>query len=126
MIARQGCAPLVLQLVAGQVQRVLVEAGSTIVVMQGVLTIRFPFAWLAENVVARELSVCAEAVHCLEQGGWIDLMAEGGVEAVVLPPDGTGRWAHLTQRLSTLLHRSLPKRLRLQCVARWREKPSGC
>ncbi|HEX5804382.1 MAG TPA: hypothetical protein VFY24_15300 [Azospira sp.] len=103
MNARQGSAPLALRLGAGQAQRVLVEAGSVIVVTQGALSIRFPFAWLAENVVARECPVRTDEAYCLEQGGWIDLVADGSVEALVLPPDGAGLWARVGQRLGRML-----------------------
>lgn len=103
MNARQGSAPLALLLAAGQVQRVLVEAGSTIVVTQGALTIRFPFAWLAESVVACEIRLGADEVRCLEQGGWVDLVAGAGVEALLLPPDGVGLWARVGQSLGRML-----------------------
>lgn len=92
MNARLGCSPMPLALAAGQVQRVLVDAGSMLVVTQGALTVRFPFAWLAGNVVSRELALYAEAAHRLEDGGWIDLMAEGEAEAVILAPDSEGLW----------------------------------
>ncbi|MBI2307715.1 MAG: hypothetical protein HYU78_10485 [Rhodocyclales bacterium] len=103
MNARQGSAPMTLVLAAGQVQRVLVEAGSMIMVTQGALTVRFPFAWLAENVVACETQVRADEARCLEQGGWIDLVASGSVEALLLPPDGVGLWTRVGQRVGQML-----------------------
>lgn len=103
MGARQGCSPVRLALAAGQVQRLLVEAGSTLVLTQGALTVRFPFAWLAENVLAREVSVRAEEMHCFQDGGWVDLQAVGGVEALLLPPDDARLWARAAQCLARML-----------------------
>lgn len=103
MGARQGCSPVTMALAAGQAQRLLVEAGSILVVTQGALTVRFPFVWLAEKVVARELSVRAEEAHCFQEGGWIDLLALGSVEALLLPPDDIGLWARAGQCLARLL-----------------------
>lgn len=100
MDARRECSPMTLALAAGQVQRVLVEAGSTLVVTQGTMRLRFPFAWLAGKVVARELPLLAEATYPLEDGGWVDLEAAGGAEAVILPPESAGLWAKLGQVLA--------------------------
>lgn len=102
MDARQGCSSMTLELAAGQVQRVLVEAGSMLVVTQGMVTVRFPFAWLAENVVARSVPVSADAVYRLEDGGWVDLVAERGAEAVILPPEGAGLWARVGKLLAIM------------------------
>jgi hypothetical protein len=100
MDARRECSPMTLALAAGQVQRVLVEAGSTLVVTQGSVTLRFPFAWLAGNVLARELPLLAEAAYPLEDGGWVDLVAVGRAEAVILPPESAGLWARIGQVLA--------------------------
>lgn len=102
MDARQGCSPMTLALAAGQVQRVLVEAGSTLVVTRGAVTLHFPFAWLAENVVARSVPLSAEAAYRLEDGGWVDLVAERGAEAVILPPEGAGLWARVGELLNVI------------------------
>lgn len=105
MDARLGCSPMTLTLAAGQVQRVLVDAGSMLVVAQGVLTVRFPFAWLAGSVVSRELALRAEAAHRLEDGGWIDLVAEGDAVAVLLAPDTEGLWV----RAGAVVERALAR-----------------
>lgn len=102
MDARQGCSPMTLVLAVGQVQRVLVEAGSTLVVTQGAVTVRFPFAWLAENVVARSVPLSAEAAYRFEDGGWVDLLAERGAEAVIVPPEGAGLWARVGKLLGEI------------------------
>jgi hypothetical protein len=102
MDARQGCSPMTLALAAGQVQRVLVEAGSVLVVTQGAVTVRFPFAWLAEHVVARSVPVSAEAAYRLEDGGWVDLVAERDAEAVIVSPEGAGLWARVGKLLDVI------------------------
>ena len=63
-----GSAPLALSLVRAQVQRVLVEAGSSVIVLDGGVTLRYPFAWLAERVIASHLPLAAEQVFRLEEG----------------------------------------------------------
>lgn len=100
MAARHEYSSMRLALAAGQVQRVLVEAGSTLVVTQGEVRLRFPFAWIADCVVAREISLCAEAALCLEAGGWVDLEAKGGVEMLVLQPEKAGLWASVGRILA--------------------------
>ena len=102
MDARQGCSSMTLELAAGQVQRVLVEAGSMLVVTQGVVTVRFPFTWLAEHVVARSVPLSAEAAYRLVDGGWVDLVAERGAEVVILPPDGAGLRARVGKLLEVI------------------------
>lgn len=82
-----GSAPLALSLERGQVQRVLVEAGSSVLVVEGAAVLRFPFVWLAEHVVARHLPLEGNAVHRLEAGGWIELAAIGACELLILPPE---------------------------------------
>lgn len=102
MGARYGNSPMPLVLAAGQVQRVLVEGGSTLVIMQGVLTVRYPFAWLAQNIVALEARLAAEGAHCFREGGWVDLVASRDVEAMILPPETAGLWAALGRYLGRL------------------------
>ena len=92
--------PLPLSLVGGQVQRVLVEAGSSVVVVDGALTVRFPFAWLAERCMAQQLQVTAEQVYRFDEGGWVELVAHAAVEVVILPPEGRRRWQRLLRILS--------------------------
>ena len=56
-------------------RRVLVEAGTTVLVLEGALTVRGPLQWLAETPVAPEQRLVSEQALMLESGGWIDLMA---------------------------------------------------
>lgn len=92
MDARCGNSPMNLVLAAGQVQRVLVEAGSMLVVTEGVLSVRFPFRCLADNLVALEAQLRAEEAHQLQDGGWVDLVALVRVQAMILPPKSSVLW----------------------------------
>lgn len=102
MAAGQEVPPLALALVAGQVQRVLVEPGSTLVVAQGGVRVHFPFAWLAEHTLARSLTLAAEEVHELAAGGWIELEATEAAAVVLLPPAASGLWAKIGAVLAAL------------------------
>ena len=103
MAANAGSLSLVLA--SGQVQRVLVEAGSMLVVVEGALRIRFPFASLAERLVALEAPLAAEEACCLEEGGWIELLALEAAEVLILSPQNTSLW----RRLGRYLERSLAR-----------------
>lgn len=102
MGAGKGCSPMVVVLEAGQVRRALVEAGSVLVVAEGALMLRFPFAWLAEKMVARELPLHAEETYALAADGWVDLVAVGSAVAVILPPERGGVWARVGQALALI------------------------
>ena len=101
MGARSGSLSLVLA--SGQVQRVLVEAGSTLIVSEGALRLRYPFALLAEQLVAVEVSLAAEEVCCLTDGGWVDLIAEESAAFLILSPDNSGLLARLGKRLAGVI-----------------------
>jgi len=103
MGARTGSLSLLLA--SGQVQRVLVEAGSMLVVGNGTLRVCFPFATLAERLVAVEAPLAAEEACCLEAGGWIELLALEAAEVLILSPENTSLW----RRLGRYLERSLAR-----------------
>ncbi|MFO1345672.1 MAG: hypothetical protein U1E85_05180 [Rhodocyclaceae bacterium] len=103
MGARTGSLSLLLA--SGQVQRVLVEAGSMLVVGKGTLRVCFPFATLAERLVAVEAPLAAEEACCLEAGGWIELLALEAAEVLILSPENTSLW----RRLGRYLERSLAR-----------------
>lgn len=87
--------PLVLSIGVGQMQRLLVDAGSTVVVLRGTLEVRYPFAWLAEHVVAPVVPLAEEEALVLESGGWVDLHAADGAEIVVMAPAALPLWQRL-------------------------------
>jgi hypothetical protein len=87
----------------GDTRRVLVEAGTTVLVLQGSASVRGPLQWLAETPVAPEQRLGAEQALTLEGGGWIDLTATEAAELLVLPPQGPQVWQRVAQGLERLM-----------------------
>lgn len=87
----------------GDSRRVLVEAGTTVLALDGTLTVRGPLVWLAESPVAPEQRLGSEQALALENGGWIDLMAVEASELLVLPPDGIRVWQKVARCFERLL-----------------------
>lgn len=87
----------------GDTHRVLVEAGTTVLVLEGSASVRGPLQWLAETPVAPEQRVGSEQALTLESGGWIDLMAFEAAELLVLPPQGLQIWQRMVRGVERLL-----------------------
>ncbi len=87
----------------GEARRVLVEAGTTVLLVAGDLVLRGPLVWLAENVVAPEQCLRPEQSLVIEAGGWIDLTAVEAAELVVMPPDDVQVWQTVTRCFERLL-----------------------
>ena len=87
----------------GESRRVLVEAGTTVLIVAGDLALRGPLVWLAESVVAPEQRLRPEKSQVIETGGWIDLTAVEAAELVVLPPDGVRAWQRVARCFERLL-----------------------
>jgi hypothetical protein len=87
----------------GDVRRVLMDAGTTVLVLEGSASVRGPLQWLAENVVGAEQRLWAEQTFVIEIGGWIDLMAVEAAELLVLPPQGVQVWQRVVRGLERLL-----------------------
>jgi hypothetical protein len=87
----------------GDTRRVLVEAGTTVLVLQGSASVRGPLQWLAETPVAPEQRLGVEQALTLEGGGWIDLMATEAAELLMLPPQGLQVWQRVVRRLERLV-----------------------
>lgn len=68
----------------------LVEAGSTLVVSEGALRLRYPFASLAERLVAVEVPLGAEEACCLQESGWIELVVTKSTKVLILSPESAG------------------------------------
>lgn len=81
----------------GESRRVLVEAGTKVLIVSGDLALRGPLVWLAENIVAPEQRLRPEQSQVIEAGGWIDLTAVEAAELVVLPPEGVQVWQKVTR-----------------------------
>ncbi len=87
----------------GEARRVLMEAGTTVLVLEGSASVRGPLQWLAETPVAPEQRLGAEQALTLEGGGWIDLIAVEGAELLVLAPDGIRVWQRVVRGLERLM-----------------------
>ncbi len=87
----------------GDSRRVLVEAGTTVLALDGTLTVRGPLVWLAENIVVPEQRLRPEQSQVIEAGGWIDLTAVEAAELVVMPPDGVQVWQKVARCFERLL-----------------------
>ena len=87
----------------GESRRVLVDAGTTVLVIAGNLALRGPLVWLAENIVAPEQYLRSEQSLVIESGGWIDLTAVEAAELVVLPPEGVQVWQKVSRCFERLL-----------------------
>jgi hypothetical protein len=87
----------------GESRRVLVEAGTTVLLVAGDLALRGPLVWLAENIVASEQRLRPEQSQVIETGGWIDLTAVQAAELVVLPPEEVQVWQKVARCFESLL-----------------------
>jgi hypothetical protein len=92
-----------LALCKGEARRVLVEAGTTVLVLEGSASVRGPLQWLAETSVAPEQRLGSEQALTLESGGWIDLTATEAAELLVLPQQGFQVWQRVVQGLERLI-----------------------
>jgi hypothetical protein len=84
-----------LTLARGELNRVLVESGTTLLVVSGSLLVRGPIRWLAESVVAPEARLGAEQTLVFGEGGWIDLVARQDLALLLVQPGATGIWQGL-------------------------------
>ena len=86
----------------GEARRLLVEAGTTVLVLEGRVIVHGPLQWLAETPVAPEQRLVSEQALMLESGGWIDLMAGEAAELLVLLPNGVQVWQRVVRGLESL------------------------
>lgn len=96
-----------LTLARGELNRVLVESGTTLLVVSGSLLVRGPIRWLAESVVAPEARLGAEQTLVFCEGGWIDVVAGENLEVLLLRPEAAGLWQGL-RRLGQRCQACLP------------------
>jgi len=87
----------------GEARRVLVEAGTKVLLLGGNASVRGPLQWLAETAMAPEQRLGVEQALTLENGGWIDLTATEAAELLVLPPQGLQVWRRVVQGLEWLM-----------------------
>ena len=92
---------MILVLKSNDSRQLLLEAGSTVLVMDGQLAVRRPML-LAEQTIFPEVLLAAEQAWVVEAGGWVTLQALGCVECVLIPPNGISFWREVGRCLQTL------------------------
>lgn len=93
---------LALSLAAGEIRQLLLEAGSTVLVMDGRLSGREPPVWLAESVLTRKHELTAEEAWVVPCTGWVEFSADTDVVAVVIAPERAAFWSQVGLRLARL------------------------
>ncbi|MBI2278419.1 MAG: hypothetical protein HYU74_13815 [Dechloromonas sp.] len=86
----------------GARQQVLVEAGSTVLVVAGALALRAPLQWLAGNMLVRAVMLGAEEIWVADTSGWVELVARGSTRAVIIPADSLSLWRQVGSCLQSL------------------------
>lgn len=92
-----------LTLARGETRRVLMEAGTMVLVISGSLVLRGPLEWLAETIVAAEQRLGPEQAQELAVGGWVDLLAGDDAQVVLLPRARQKLWEQLARCLERVL-----------------------
>lgn len=92
-----------LTLARGETRRVLLEAGTLVLVVSGSLVLRGPLQWLAETILAAEQRLGPEQALEMATGGWVDLLAGDGAQLVLLPRARQKLWRQATRCLERLL-----------------------
>lgn len=91
-----------LALQQGETRQLLLEAGSTVLVVAGRLRLRSPALWLAEQLVRGEQRIEAEQAWSAKAGGWVDMEALETSRLVVLPAEGIALWRQVGRCLEAL------------------------
>lgn len=94
-----------LALQPGESRQLLLEAGCTVLVLEGKLRLRSPAAWLAEQVLIAERTVVAESAWCAEVDGWLEMSALEASRLVVLGADSLSLWRQVGRCLEALFCR---------------------
>lgn len=81
-----------LALQQGETCKVVLEAGSTVLLLSGRAQLRMPPAWMAETTVHRACLLFAEEAWVAESSGSLDLLAIEELVAVILPAHGVSFW----------------------------------
>jgi hypothetical protein len=92
-----------LTLARGETRRLLMEAGTTVLVFSGSLVLRGPLEWLAETILAPEQRIYEEQELELATGGWVDLLTRDGAQVVLLPRTPHHRWRQVVSYLERTL-----------------------
>ena len=79
---------------AGEVERVLVDNGSEVVVLAGRTHLRQPPRWLAEQTICLEQTLDEGGQVLIGEGGWAEFSALENCQLLVLAPSA-GVWERL-------------------------------
>lgn len=90
-------------LARGETRRVLLEAGTLVLVVSGSLVLRGPLQWLVETILAPEQRLGPEQVLELASDGWVDLLTGDGAQLVLLPRARQKLWRQVARCLERLL-----------------------
>lgn len=93
---------VIVALGGGESRQLLVESGTTLLVVSGRVVLRRAVVWLAETPVSSEAVLASEAVEVIEAAGWIELVAAGPAEVALIPSDRVGLWRKVGRCLSAL------------------------
>jgi hypothetical protein len=97
-----------LELQGGERRQILLERGSTVLLLGGSIKLGLPPAWLAEHVLGRDQLLRAEEAWVAEEGGWIELAAQASCRLVIIPPEGVSLWRQVGRCLENLFGQSVP------------------
>lgn len=76
----------IVTLYAGQSWHFRVRRSSRIVVCHGRVVLRCPPQWLGEQWLQTSILLDEGSAHLVADGGWIDIVAEGGAQVAVEQP----------------------------------------
>lgn len=97
-----------LELEGGERRQVLLEGGSTVLLLGGGAKLCLAKAWLAEQVLGSEVLLQGEEAWVAEADGWIELAAQGTCRLVIIPPEGITLWRQVGRCLEALFGPSAP------------------
>lgn len=77
---------------AGERRRLLLEAGSMVLVVSGEVSVGQIVDWLNGEAVRVAQRYVSEEVWLAEAGGWVDIVASRTAQLAVIPPDRIAFW----------------------------------
>ena len=92
-----------LALAQGELRQLLLEEGSTLLVVSGRLAVTSPPLWVAESMMSPRRVVEPEAVWIAEPGGWVELQALQATQLVVIAPGSVSLWRAVGRCLEGLV-----------------------
>ena len=99
------CTTTLIRLQQDQALHIPLDAHTTLQVSAGTVVVRQPLHWLGETVLAPSVTLRPGQSCRLEQGGWVELRAQGG-DAEVRSDRAAPAWQTLWQSMKHLLPQS--------------------